>query len=128
MPWPKPLPEPSNFECPTQSPLTLPSQETGAGAELGAGAGVEAKLGAGVAMQCQGWNGKILGYGMMSVQMPADLMWIQKTALFPHLCCLGVTQHQGSLATGFHPVWVRLGLGLRLGTVLGLGLGLGQGL
>ena len=24
--------------------------------------------------------------------------------MFPHLCCLGVTQHQGSLATGFHPV------------------------
>ena len=24
--------------------------------------------------------------------------------MFPHVCCLGVTQHQGSLATGFHPV------------------------
>ena len=27
MPWTKPLPKPSNFECPAQSPLTLPSQE-----------------------------------------------------------------------------------------------------
>ena len=27
IPWTKPLPKPSNFECPAQSPLTLPSQE-----------------------------------------------------------------------------------------------------
>ena len=27
MPWTKPLPKPSNFECHAQSPLTLPSQE-----------------------------------------------------------------------------------------------------
>ena len=60
--------------------------------------------------------------------MPAGLMWIQETA---YLCCLSVTQHQGSLATGFHPVVgavavVGAGAGTETGNNAGAGLGPGS--
>ena len=46
--------------------------------------------------------------------------------MLPHLCCLGVTQHQGSLVTGFHPV-VRTVAVVGAGTETGNSAGTGPG-